>query len=234
MTEKKIIKIVIIDDEPLAIELLVDYLSRLNDIELIGQFFDAREGLAFLQSQQADLVLLDINMPDLNGIELAKLINDQTRLIFTTAHTEYAFQGFELDAVDYLHKPISFDRFSRAINKFRLLLASRQKNKTISIRCDGETRVINLADILYVEAARKYVVYHCQSGEKTSENLIHLGSMKATESKLSQLGFIRIHKSFIVNPMHIKRFSRFEVEIGERSLPLGETYKKAFFSQIEA
>lgn len=224
-------KCVAIDDEPLALSVVENFCSRTPSIELIAKFSDSVKGLEFIRENSVDLLFLDINIPHLSGIELARLLPSSVKVIFTTAYQDFALDGFELRAVDYLLKPFSYERFARAVSYAEHLLSLEggdEKNESITFKVDYSSRNILIDTILYVEGLKDYVKIH------TSEKPIVVKStMKAITSSLERYGFVRIHKSYTIN---LKKVSSYKsniviIENGDK-IPIGEQFKEEFFKKI--
>lgn len=223
------IKAIIIEDEPLAQEVIKTYIDSLPNIELIGQCFNAIEANEFLRNHTPDLMFVDIEMPQLSGIEFIKSLNNPPKVIFTTAYTQYAVDGFELNAVDYLVKPIAFDRFLKAINKVEESLSSENRHvdsdeEFMFVKADKKLVKINYSEILYIEGLKDYVIIKLESGR-----VITLQTLKSLEDKLPKHSFMRIHRSFICNIQRIKAVLGNIVEIMEdnkiKQLPIGKSHK---------
>lgn len=226
-------KCLIIDDEPLAVKLLKDYASKVPDLEVVMAGSDVFEGLILAQSGEADLIFLDIQMPELTGIQFMKVLNGKCKVILTTAYEEYALQAFDHDVVDYLLKPFSLDRFMTAVQRARERLQTA-KPAAESVKADyifvkSEYRVvkIELKDILYLESLRDYVAIHTTSGK-----ILTLQSLRSFEETLDPGKFMRIHKSYIISVDKIGAIERKRVVIGENYLPVGETYLDAFWNRL--
>ena len=198
------IRAIIVDDEPLAQEIIETYIQKMANIELVAKCDSALMANQILQSEAIDLMFLDIQIPQLTGIEFLKTLADPPCVIFTTAHPDYAVQGFELNADDYLLKPISFERFLKAVNKVSQKLTSRkqteQENGNLEaeddfmfVKADKKLVKVNFDDVLYVEGLKDYVIIRLESGR-----VITLQTMKSLEDKLPANKFIRIHRSYIV------------------------------------
>ena len=212
---------IIVEDEFPARRLMANYVNQTPELVLLGEFRDPTAALEFLQNQKADIIFLDIQMPTLSGIEFIKQMPRPAAVILTTAYQDFALQGFELQVVDYLLKPFSFERFAQA-NKRALdqLNAGLIFTKDRNIKSGTEYHRIKLDDIKYVEGMREYVRYH------TSGNtLMELISLKALETELPFPAFKRIHKSYIVNRTHINQFDSSNITIDNNSLPIGKTYR---------
>lgn len=232
------IKAIAIDDEKNALGIIKEFCSRITDIQLCETFSDPVNGLSYLsQHTDIELLFLDIQMTRLNGLMLAqKILNQNTRIIFTTAYPDYALQGYELDILDYLLKPFSFERFERSVQKARSILNKpsiskelNQKRLTpasddfIFVKTDYKTIRVILSEIQYIEGSGNYVKLHTG---KTK--ILVLQNMKIFEEQLLPYQFIRIHKSFIVSLKHIDSIDKNYVRIGGDELPIGESYKDSF------
>lgn len=229
----------VVDDEPLARKLLVDYISKIPSLALVGTCTNPLEAREVLQANKVDLLFLDIQMPEITGINFLKTVKVQPMVILTTAYSEYALEGYELDVVDYLLKPITFERFLKAIEKVNLRTApipiagetvqgNASEQEFVFVK-DG-TKIIKVKydDILYVEGLKDYVVIHTPNKKITS-----LQRMKAMETELPEAKFIRIHNSFIVALDAIESIQKNEVLIGGKLLPISDTYKKSFMDFID-
>lgn len=232
------IKCIIVDDEQHAIELLSGYVSKLPDVELLLATTKPIVAFQYLQKNTVDLVYLDIHMPELDGIQFLKLLGGRSKVILTTAYPEYALEGYEHDVIDYLMKPVMFDRFLKATQKaIKYLLTehpvdTEEKNvEDDYIFVKGESRSklvkVKLADILYIESLGNYVSFILRESK-----VITLITMKEVEEKLPVNFFIRTHKSYIASSNKITAVEGNQVFIGEARIPLGETYKEAFFCSI--
>jgi two-component system response regulator LytT len=227
------IKVVAIDDEPLALQLVRGYVEKTPFLELAASFDNPVDAVAFIGSSDVDLVLLDIQMPDLTGTELAKVIGGGTKVIFTTAYEKYALEGFRLDAVDYLLKPFSYAEFLRAAQKAeRLIDLERRelpvlevKNDFLFIKSDYKIRRINFSEIHYIEGLKDYVKIFL-IGEK--KPVLSLSTMKALEARLPGDRFMRVHRSYIVNLDTVKVIERNRIVYGEVRIPVTDQYKEQF------
>ena len=235
-------KCVIIDDEPMAIQILEDYAASTPFLELARSFEDALEALPYLQEHRIDLLFLDINMPDISGIQFLKALARKPMVIFTTAYAEYAVASYELDAVDYLLKPIDLDRFLKASNKAYGLFHQQHRNNPSSspaaveagesrdylfVKSGYERVRITFSEVLYIESAKNYVVFVTKE-----KNIMSLFSMNEILKQLPSDSFSRIHKSYIVNLAHIDAVTNHNVVIGRQELPMGEAYKRDFLAAI--
>lgn len=242
---KSKMKCLVIDDEPIAVGILEDYVKKVPFLELAGSYRSALKALEYLQNHSVDLLFLDIKMPDLSGIQFLKSLTSQPLVVFTTAYSEYAVESYDYQVVDYLLKPIDFDRFLKASNKalkqHQLLKPgdvptspsikeTRDKAKDIILLKSGtDYHPLQTDAILYVEGAGNYVFFYTP-GKK----VMALMSMKETLKKLPADQFMRIHKSYIVNFRKIDVIETDQVKIGETNIPIGETYKKDFLAKIKA
>jgi len=217
----------IIEDEPNAGQLLQDYISKVPYLTLKGACFDALEALEFLGHSQADLLFLDINMPELTGIELIHMLPKDQKIIFTTAYSDYAIQSYEYNAVDYLLKPITFKRFLMAVQKAVSPLPPPHVDEYLFARSDKKMIRVNLRDILYFEALKEYVCIHTKT-----QKIITYKRMKELLEKLPGR-FTRIHNSYIINGDHITRVEGNYVLVADKNLPIGISYRDAFTEFIQ-
>lgn len=229
---------IIVDDEPPAVRILQKYVSQLPGTECVAATSKAIEALQLVEMHKPDILFLDIQMPDLTGIQLSLLLKDKTKIIFTTAYPQFAVEGFELNAVDYLLKPIAFNRFIAAIDKARILLqvappqsaaANSAEEDYFFIKTDGKNRFkrIAIADVTYLESIKNYVVIHTPQEQTVTYN-----TLKYFEQNLPAKLFVKIHKSYIVAIGKIEKTDNDEVWVMQKSLPLGDTYKNEFFERI--
>lgn len=230
------IKCVAIDDEPLALQQVAAYIQKLPFLELVGECSSAFEALELFEKKHVDLMFVDINMPDLNGLEFVKSLSKKPLLIFTTAYSEYALEGFKVDALDYLLKPFSFAEFSKATtkarNQFELVHKSHDSSEKLEsndeflfIKSEYKIVRINLNDILYIEGMKEYVRIHLV-GQKPVMTLL---SMKALEAKLPTEKFMRIHRSYIVNLKKVTTVERFRIVFDDKTrIPVSDGYKEKF------
>ena len=231
------IKCIIVDDEPIARKIIRTHLEAFNDIEIVAECKNAIEAFDVLIKIDVDLIFLDIQMPQISGVNFLKSFKDPPKVIITTAHRDYAVEGYELDIVDFLLKPISFDRFLKAINKFYSVNESNiikvdnesiiDSTTFIYVKVGSETHKIFLADIIYLESFKEHLLIH--TNNRTIE-IIH--KISEIEKKLPANNFIRIHKSYIVSITKIKSFSSQSIKIGEHDLPIGRTYKSAVMNAL--
>lgn len=226
----KNIKCIIVDDEPLAISLLENYIREIPFLELVFSNENPIEALEYIQNNEADLVFLDIQMPELTGINFMKILGDKMKYILTTAYSEYALEGYEHHIVDYLLKPISLDRFRKSAVKAQERFSLGKKEQDyFFVKSSGKQHMINFADILYIESIRDYV-----SIKTADEEFIVLDTLKSMEQQLPENSFTRIHKSFIVNLHQIKNIGTKKIIINpEYEIPIGENYRMNFMSRIK-
>lgn len=222
-------RVVAIDDEPLALQLVKGYVEKTPTLELAGTFDNPVDAVAFIQSAEVDLVLLDIQMPDLTGTELARVIAGGPKVIFTTAYEKYALEGFRLDAVDYLLKPFSYAEFLKAVQKAEKLIAAERSqlpalevnNDFLFIRSESRIRRINFSEIHYIEGLKDYVKIWLKDERKP---VLSLSTLKALESRLPGDRFMRVHRSYIVNLETVKVIERGRIVFGEVRIPVTEQY----------
>ncbi|NOR86308.1 MAG: response regulator [Bacteroidales bacterium] len=236
------INCIAIDDEPLALDKMKEYIKRIGYLNHIGSFDNALDALSFLKNNQVDLIFLDIQMDELSGIQMLEALNIKPKVVLTTAYDQYALKGYELDVCDYLLKPIAFQRFLQACEKIYDLLfplkkadisvpspSSKESSKDFFFVKNGSiTQNINFHEILYVEGMKDYLRI-CTSKEK----IMTLISFKKLEEALPKTGFMRIHKSYLIQLDKIESIERNRVMITGERIPIGDSYKKAFFSVIE-
>ena len=225
---------IIVDDEPPATRILENYIGKVSFLENVGVFNDSLKVLEFLNSQSVDVIFLDIQMPQLTGLQLSKIISKDTKVIFTTAYPDFALEGFELNAIDYLLKPIAFERFYQAVSKLNSELKAEVSNPStnefIFIKTDGKNKFqkLFLDEILYLESLQNYVCVHT-----LKQQIITHSSLKNVIESLPDKDFIQIHKSFVVALKQIESTDSFSVFINAKELPIGATFKDAFFDRID-
>jgi two-component system, LytTR family, response regulator len=234
------IECVIIEDEPLARKLLEDYISKISFLSLLQSFSDPLKGLQFLQDNPVDLLFLDVQMPDLTGMGLLKILTNRPFVILTTAYSDYALDGYELDITDYLLKPIVFERFVQAVERVKSrkeaqtpsmvrVVENNDPDSDIMYVKDGTKLVrININEILYIEGLKDYVSIYTP-GQK----IVSLQRMKNLESQLPKNKFIRIHHSYIIATKWLQSIHKDFVEINKVSIPIGETYRKSFREYVD-
>ena len=220
----------IVDDEPLAVKLLESFVAKTPDLELLGSYTDSVEAINAIREKRPQLLFLDIQMPDLNGMELAHMLPEGTKVIFTTAFKEYAFESYEVSALDFLLKPIRYNKFIAAVEKAEQWFSHQKETpstpKTMFIRVDGELRQINFDNILFVEGMKDYVRFHVE-GERLPLTT-HM-TMKAVEDALPAEDFMRINRSYIVRLDKIRTVDRnLCAYIGNEIIRVTEAYREAF------
>ena len=236
------LRCIVVDDEPLAVKMLEGFVARTPFLELAGSFNDPVLALSEIRAQAPDLVFLDIQMPDLDGMELSRMLPPETRVIFTTAFKQYAFESYEVSALDFLLKPIRYQKFLEAAEKARDWFAlkeaaasapSSQAEKTsVFIKVDGVLRKVELADIQYVEGMKDYVMFHLASARQPL--VTHL-TMKAVEDMLPPERFMRIHRSYVIGLSHIASVTpQADVKVGDALLHVSEGYRPAFDAYLQS
>ena len=225
---------IIVDDEPAAIRLLERYVADVPFLNLQSTFTKPLEALTYIESNTIDLVFLDVQMPQLTGVQLSRIINPKTKIIFTTAYSEFALDSYEVAAVDYLLKPIAFERFYKAVSKVQsvdseTVLTTKDTDDYIFVKTDGKHNFnkVFLEDILFIEGLKNYV-----SVQLKGEQIITYSTLKHLSERLSDKNFIQIHKSYIVALNHIDKIENDAVWVHEKQLPIGNTYRKRFFEII--
>lgn len=233
-----VIESFVVDDEPLARDLLAGYVEQTPFLHLVGASSSAVETLSILQQEKIDLVFLDIQMPQLNGLELSRMIGDRTRVVFTTAFEQYALEGFRVDALDYLLKPISYTEFLRAANKAQRYFEQQQTvmsasegesaARSIFVKTDYKMVQLHLDQILYIESLKDYVKIHTETGE----SVMTLMSMRSIEENLPPSRFVRVHRSFIVNVDKIRTIERNRIVFGKVYIPISDSYRDHFMDVL--
>lgn len=230
------VQCLIVDDEPLARDVIRRYIEQIPSLKIAGEFGNAIDATLFLQKNLVDVIFLDIKMPQLSGTDFVRTLRTVPKIIFTTAHKEYAHEGFELDVIDYLLKPIRFDRFLRAVNKAypqrhhemaTSVTGASQDLKFASpfiyLKVDRKMVKIMLDDILYIESDKDYVKVFT-----TGSTIITRQTISSVEAMLSENKFFRIHRSYIVSLNKLTSFTAENVEIGNKELPIGKLYRNTF------
>lgn len=230
----------VIDDEPLASGLIRSYIEKTPFLELAGEFSSPRDAISTLLNDNINIVFLDIQMPQLNGIEFARIIPEDTRIIFTTAYSDYAVEGFRVNALDYLLKPISYEEFlaaaRRALSWYEMKHQASSEKATLEktpekageyiiVKSEYKLVQVRIADILYIEGLKDYVKIYTEGSEKSIMTLL---SMKALEQTLPSDNFMRVHRSYIVNLSKIRVIERNRIIFGRTQIPVSESYKDAF------
>lgn len=234
------IKCLIIDDEPLAVQLLADYVQTDDELELVSTFTNPIKALHFLEGNPVDLLFLDVEMPELTGIQLMTIANGKYQVILTTAYENYAIKGFEFDVIDYLVKPISLERFIIAVQRAKQRFASAtgqaaalEKDRSgvgleyIFVKNGFKIQRVDLENVLYLESSNDYVSIHTQK-----EHILTLDTIKHFEEMLPAEQFVRVHRSFIVALNKINYIENNRIAIGDQLIPISKTYQKAFLKAI--
>ncbi len=221
---------IIVDDEPLAVRILESYVEKTPDLQLLSSFTDSVTAINAIKLQKPDLVFLDIQMPNVDGMELAHSLPDETRVVFTTAFKEYAFESYEVSAVDFLLKPIRYNKFLAAVEKAKKLITppttAQQQPSTVFIRVDSEWRNISVGSIIYVNGMKDYVLFYLEGEPKPL--ITHL-TMKAVEEMLPSDKFMRVHRSYIVAIDRIQKVDRNDcIYIGDEIIHVPDGYIEAF------
>jgi len=237
MMAKKI-NCIIVDDEPIAREILESHLKKIDAITIVASCKNAIEAFNEINTNSIDLIFLDINMPEISGLSFAKSINKNSKVIFTTAYREYAIDGFDLQAVDYLLKPISFERLLQAVNKYfgentKLISENTseiipEKNDFIFVRSDRKMIKIDFSEINYIESYSDYIKIHL-----TNKIIVTRETITNIEGKLPQKDFIRTHRSYILSLSKIDSFTNEFVEVNKKAIPISRSYKKEVLSRLE-
>ena len=233
-------KCLVVDDEPLARDLMRSHIEKLENFEIVAECGDAMKALQKLRTHHVDLMFMDIQMPQITGIEFLKTLKHPPKVIITTAYREYALDGFELDVVDYLLKPITFERFLKSINKYYQITQEEVQNIApdpsavppaeafIYVKENKKVIKLHLNDILYVEGLSEYVQIY--TGKK---KIITKTSMTNMQEKLPDTSFMRIHKSFIVSMAKIEAFTAHSIEVPGKELPIGRSYKNSVLEALQ-
>jgi len=227
------IRTIAVDDEPLALQLVTGYIKKTPGLELTGSFDNPQEALEFVINERVDLIFIDIQMPDLTGIEFTRALVGGPRVVFTTAYEKYALEGFKLDVVDYLLKPFSYDEFLKAVGKAARLIRVEQgeqekvesNSEFLFLKSDYKIRRINFNDILYIEGLKDYVKVYTAG---TPRPVLSLITMKLLEAKLPPAKFMRVHRSFIVNLERVETIERSRIVFGKTYIPVSEQYREKF------
>ncbi len=227
------INAIAIDDEPLALQLVSGYIEKTPGLNLSGSFDNPLDAIEFLNNESVDLIFVDIQMPDLSGLEFTRSLAKGPKVIFTTAYEKYALEGFRLDVIDYLLKPFSYEEFLKAVQKaVRLIKLEKEVPEQIDtnseflfLKSDYKIRRINFNDILYIEGLKDYVKVFIQGSDRPVLSLI---TLKALEAKLPEAKFMRVHRSFIVNLERIDTIERSRIVFGKTYIPVSEQYKDKF------
>jgi len=227
-----------IDDEPLALRLVCDYISKTPFLELAGSFDNPIDAIAFLSANRVDLIFVDIQMPDLNGIEFVRSLEYTPKIIFTTAYEKYAIESYKLNAIDYLLKPFSYEEFLKAAQKGRkqikleanALTSIEANSRFLFLKSEHKIRRINFNDIFYVESLKDYIKVYVSGDIKP---VISLNSIKSLEQKLPESSFMRVHRSFIVNLNRIEIIENNRIVFGKAYIPVSDLYKGKFQEYLD-
>ena len=223
------LRCIAIDDEPIALDIIKSHASKVPFLDLKRTFVNAFEALTFLKTEPVDLIFLDINMPDLTGLDFAQVVGNKSQIVFTTAYPEYALQGFELSALDYLLKPIGFGRFMQAANKaYERLSGDTKKSPYVFVKDGYDWVRINLDELQYVESDGNYLTFQ-ETGKKT---LTRMTIGEATEM-LPKDQFMRVHKSYIIALDRIEKIERHQLTIGKVQVPLGGNYRDDLLERVK-
>ncbi|WP_347218205.1 LytTR family DNA-binding domain-containing protein [Chryseobacterium sp.] len=221
------IKCIIVDDEPLAISLLEQYVQKIPFLELVFSTENPIEALEYIQNNDSDLIFLDIQMPELTGINFMKIVGAKQKYILTTAYSEYALEGYEHNIVDYLLKPISFERFLKSAMKAQERFSFQEEDAHFFVKSSGQQHRINFNEILYIESIKDYV-----NIRTVREEYIVLDTLKSMENQLSER-FVRIHKSFIINLDKIKSIGAKKLMLSEQEIPIGDSYRASLLERLK-
>lgn len=222
---------IIADDEPLALRLIRSYVERIDSLDLVGAYDSGAEVLGALTAGQADIAILDIQMPHITGIEIARAIADvPVQVIFVTAYRDYAFEGFRVHAADYLLKPVSYEEFAAAIERVISRLPG-VRPEFITVRSDYRSVRIAIADILYVEGLKDYVKIYTVDRERP---IITQMSMKSIDGMLPEDDFVRVHRSYIVAPRHVSTYDRSHLVVGNTEIPVRDTYRARVIEKLNS
>ena len=227
-------KCVVVDDEPIAREIIESFIHKTPNLELIGSFQNAVETLNFSEKDNVDVYFLDINMPEINGLSLAKIINKKAHIIFTTAYRDYAIDGFDLNVIDYLLKPIAFDRFLQAIekipspNKIKTAVSNPEvHNDFIFVRSERKMIKVFYHDITYVESLSDYLKIHL-----SDQILITRETITNISNKLPEKLFLRIHRSYIISIQKIHSYTNEFIEVSNKALPISRSFKESVLQKL--
>lgn len=232
------LKTIAIDDEPLALKLVSDYIGKTPFLEQVGAFDNPLDAIDFLSGQEADLIFVDIQMPDLTGIEFTRSLEGDHKIIFTTAYEKYALEGFKLNALDYLLKPFSYEEFLKAAMKAHkmaelqanALPTIEANNQFLFLKSEYKIRRINFNDILYIEGLKDYIKVYTTSEVKP---ILSLNSIKSLEQKLPEEKFMRVHRSYIVNLEKIETIERSRIIFGKTYIPVSDQFKEKFQEYLD-
>jgi DNA-binding LytR/AlgR family response regulator len=232
------IKCIIVDDEPLAIEVIQVHLEKIGGFEVVAKCQNAMDAFAALKSHKIDLMFLDIQMPGFKGNDFLRSLKDAPKTIFVTAYREFAIEGYELDVVDYLLKPVSFERFFKAITKYMDSISVKvasdapssgnKEEEFVYVRANKKIHKLYLKEILYVESVKDYITIHTKSQKLTSKQTI-----TSFEEMLPEQSFIRCHRSYIVSLQHVSGFTSTSIDVGNTEIPIGRNYHQQVFKSLK-
>ncbi|WP_417886107.1 LytR/AlgR family response regulator transcription factor [Zunongwangia sp.] len=228
------INCIIVDDEPVALDILENHLSKIDDVSILERCTSATDAFNIISRENVQLIFLDINMPEISGISFAKSINKNIQIIFTTAYREYALEGFNLHAVDYLLKPISFERLLDAINNYRknhaekeTIIIPEKESEFIFVKIDRKMVKINFNELLFIESYSDYLKIHLLTDTKITRETI-----TAIEEKLPKSKFIRTHRSFIISIDKIESYTNDQLVIQQKSIPISRSFKEQVLEKL--
>ena len=234
------LRCLLIDDEPPALKILASYISNINGLEIVGQCKNALEALDVLNQRTVDVIFLDIKMPKILGTEFLKNLSHPPKVIFVTAYRDYAVEGYELDAVDYLVKPVSFERFFKAITKLNRMMGKETISASIDyksnpeafvyLKVDKDMKKIFVNDIVYIESWKDYIKLFLVNGK----NLIVKQTITAMENLLSEHKFMRVHRSYMVSINKISGYNGISVQLETKEIPIGRLYKQVVMEKLQA
>ena len=236
MSKNRTVSCLIVDDEAIAREIIETHVAKIENVHVVASAGNAMEAFNHISNQQIDLVFLDINMPEISGISFAKSINKDIKVIFTTAYREYAVEGFELKAVDYLLKPISFERLKKAVDTYfesygNVTAIDTSRVEVLDfmfVRSDRKMIKIDYDAVMYIESYSDYLKIHLENN-----TIVTRETITAIEAKLPKQQFLRIHRSYIISIQHIQSFTNEHITINNQSLPISRTYKKSVLQFLE-
>ncbi|QWX85283.1 response regulator transcription factor [Cellulophaga sp. HaHaR_3_176] len=225
----KKINCLVIDDEELARSLLKTYINKVDDLEFIAEFENPLEALPKIKEGTINLIFLDIQMPEIKGTDFAKIIGSETKIIFTTAYSEYALEGFNLNALDYLLKPITFPRFLEAVQKFKKTITNTnsETEQTITIKSGYDLYKVNYADILYIKSDSEYVTFYT-----SDKKIMSLQSLKKLESVIPSSMFLRVHRSYIINKTKVTALKGRDLMLSDIEIPISDSYYEKVKSEL--
>lgn len=236
MVEK--ISCIIVDDEPMARDIIAEHLSKIDNVKVVGSCANANQAFSLISTHKIDLIFLDINMPGISGLSFARSINNEIKIIFTTAYREYAIDGFDLQAVDYLLKPIAFERLFRAINSFSkihfkkgeqpLTEIKTLQNDFMFVRSDRKMIRINFAEVFYIESLSDYLKIYTSNNE-----IVIRETLSNIEKELPNSDFIRVHRSFIISVSALNSYTSEYVEVNGKSIPISRSYKSSVLEKLD-